>query len=109
MASASRGVNVMTLLLPKLTPPVDAAPGITSRLFAPMLAMVFCTARLLPWPISVMAITAATPMTMPSVVNAERMTLRRSARSGCSCDATGELVHGFVFGVCVFVITWFFS
>src|SRR5262245_55019688 len=32
-----------------------------------------------PSPISAMAMTAATPMTMPSVVNAERMTLRRRA------------------------------
>ena len=31
-----------------------------------------------PWPISIMAITAATPMMMPSVVRADRMTLRRS-------------------------------
>ena len=35
-----------------------------------------------PWPISIMAMTAATPMTMPSVVRAERMTLRRSAWRG---------------------------
>ena len=70
----------MTLPLPKLTPPLDAVPGMTSRLLAPMLAMVFCTAVLEPWPISVMAMTAATPMMMPSVVSAERMTLRRRAR-----------------------------
>ena len=29
------------------------------------------------WPISIMAMTAATPMTMPSVVRAARMMLRR--------------------------------
>ena len=51
----------------------------TRRLLAPMLAIVFCTAWVEPWPISVMAITAATPMTMPSVVRAERKTLRRMA------------------------------
>ncbi len=45
-----------------------------------MLAMVFCTAVLEPWPISVMAMTADTPMMMPSVVRAERITLRRKAR-----------------------------
>ena len=76
MASASCGVSVMTLPLPKLTPPLAAVPGMISRLLAPMLAMVFCTAMLEPWPISVMAMTAATPMMMPSVVSAERMTLR---------------------------------
>src|SRR4051794_26486665 len=51
------------------------------RLLAPMLSMVFCTAALEPWPISVMAITAATPMTMPRAVSAERRALRRKARS----------------------------
>ena len=81
MASASCGVSVMTLPLPKVTPPLDAVPGMTSKLLAPMLAMVFCTAMAEPWPISVMAMTADTPMTMPSVVSDERITLRRRARS----------------------------
>ncbi len=42
-----------------------------------MLAMVRWTALDEPWPISIMAMTAATPMTMPSVVRAARRTLRR--------------------------------
>src|SRR6266436_5837581 len=45
-----------------------------------MLEIVFWIAVDDPWPISVMAITAPTPMMMPSVVRAERMTLRRRAR-----------------------------
>jgi hypothetical protein len=69
---------VMMLPMPKLTPPELAVPGMISRLLAPMLRIVCCTAALAPWPISTMAMTAATPMTMPSVVSAERMTFRLS-------------------------------
>ena len=78
-ASASWGVRVMTLPLPKLMPALDAVPGWTSRLLAPMLAMVCWMAVEDPLPISIMAMTAATPMMMPRVVNTERMTLRRRA------------------------------
>src|SRR5947209_2880814 len=41
--------------------------------------MVRFTAELVPCPISVMAMTAATPMMMPRAVSAERMMLRRRA------------------------------
>ena len=77
MASASWGVRVMTLPAPKLTPPLAAVPGKTRRLLAPMLAMVAWMALDEPLPISIMAMTAATPMTMPRVVRAARMMLRR--------------------------------
>ena len=86
---ASSGVSVMMLPAPKLTPPLAAVPGMTSRLLAPMLAMVFWMAADEPLPISIMAMTAATPMMMPSVVSAARMMLRRRARnavSGCASD-----------------------
>src|SRR6266702_3707222 len=49
------------------------------RLFAPMLRMVWATAAFEPCPISTIAMTAETPMTIPSVVRAERMTLRPRA------------------------------
>ena len=45
-----------------------------------MVAMVCWIAREDPFPISIMAITAATPITIPSVVSAARMTFRRNAR-----------------------------
>ena len=80
MAWASSGVSVMTLPEPKLTPPLAAVPGWMRRLLAPMLAIDFWMAFDEPLPISIMAITAPTPMTMPRVVNAARMGLRRSAR-----------------------------
>ena len=47
-----------------------------------MLAMLCSTAFREPSPISIMAMTAAMPMMIPSAVSAERSRLRRSARSG---------------------------
>ena len=44
-----------------------------------MLAIVFCMAVFEPWPISVMAITAPTPMITPRAVRAERILFRRKA------------------------------
>ena len=44
-----------------------------------MLAIVFCTAAFEPSPISVMAITAPTPMITPRAVSAERILFRRKA------------------------------
>ena len=46
-----------------------------------MLEMAFWMAAEEPAPISIMAMTAATPMTMPSVVSMARIGLRRSAFS----------------------------
>jgi hypothetical protein len=63
-----------------VTPPVAAVPGITRTVLAPMLAMVRWMAMDEPLPISIIAITAAMPMTMPSVVSTARVTFRRSAR-----------------------------
>jgi hypothetical protein len=64
---------------PKLTPPLAAVPGTTNKTLAPMVAMVFRIAAEEPVPISIMAMTAPTPMTMPRVVNSARIGLRRSA------------------------------
>ena len=49
----------MTLPAPKLMPPLEAAPDWTISVLAPMLAMLFCMAAFEPWPISIMAMTAA--------------------------------------------------
>jgi hypothetical protein len=80
MASQSSGVRVMTLPAPKLTPPLAAVPGMMSRLLAPMLAIVFWMASDDPAPISIMAMTAATPMMMPSVVRPALRGFRPRAR-----------------------------
>src|SRR5439155_1337556 len=61
--------------------PLAAWPGMIWRLFAPRLAIAFSFSAEMPLPISIIAMTAAIPMTMPTQVNAERMMFRRSARS----------------------------
>ena len=71
----------MPLPPPKVTPPLDAVPGMICNRFAPMLA-IDCFMRLDdPLPISITAITAAMPMMMPSAVRTERKIFRRSATS----------------------------
>jgi hypothetical protein len=58
-----------------------------------MLAMLFCKAAFEPWPISIIAITAPTPMITPRAVKTDRMVLRCRAPSavrsvgGKSADA----------------------
>jgi hypothetical protein len=56
------------LVDPKGTPPLEAAPGLTSRTLAPMLEMLFR-----------MADDDPAPITMPKVVSMARRGLRRSA------------------------------
>ena len=79
ICSPSVGVSVGRLPEPKLTPLLAAAPGKMIRLLAPMLAIVFWMAVFEPWPMPVMAMTAATPMITPSAVSAERILFRRKA------------------------------
>jgi hypothetical protein len=92
IASASSGVNVGELPPPKLTPPLAACPGMTKRLFAPRLWILSATARFDPWPISTIAITAATPITIPSVVRADRKTFRRKARKASDTEPGRNLM-----------------
>src|SRR5438067_2277547 len=56
--------------------------------------MVWATAAFDPWPISTIAMTAATPMTMPSVVRADRMILRlRALRARRSTLISTVMTH----------------
>src|SRR3954466_14714763 len=80
IVSQSCGVSVKELPAPKLTPLVAAAPGNIIRLLAPMLATLLRIISDDPWPMLLMAITAPTPIIMPSVVSTARITLRRRAR-----------------------------
>ena len=48
-----------------------------TSLWAPMLAILFSIAAFEPWPISVMAMTAATPIITPRAVRVDRSLLRR--------------------------------
>ena len=55
-------------------------PGSTMRRFVPIEAKALSTRAFAPSPIATIAMTAATPMTMPSVVKNERVLFRKSAR-----------------------------
>jgi hypothetical protein len=61
---------VVLLPDPKVTPPLEAAPGLKFRTSAPIVEMVFWIAEEEPAPISIMAITAATPMGQKEVIGA---------------------------------------
>ncbi len=56
-------------------------PGLTKRRFVPISVNLCSTSALAPWPILTMAITAPTPMMMPSAVRKERILLRLRAMS----------------------------
>ena len=81
IASASSGVSVLMLPLPRLTPFRDAAPAWTTMLSTPVLVKSTRIADQAPVPISAIAKSDPTPMMIPSVVSAERRALRRSERS----------------------------
>ena len=65
---------------PVRKPPEFWLPAERMSIFVPMLAICCCTCCCAPCPTLTMAITAATPMMMPSMVSAERSLLRASAR-----------------------------
>ena len=64
-------------------PLAAAAPGRIIRLLAPRLAMDFFTAVAEPLPISIMAMTAPTPMTMPSVVSTAAWVAAQGPQARC--------------------------
>jgi hypothetical protein len=75
IASVSSGV---TLPGPKLAPALEAAPGLKFRTLAPIAEKVFWIAAEEPAPISIMAMAASTPMTIPT----EEGLIDRSALDG---------------------------
>ena len=79
MASQSAPVSVMPEPAPAETPARWSATERTMITLEPMLAILeeICSAA--PLPISIIVMTAAMPITMPSIVSSDRVTLRRSA------------------------------
>jgi hypothetical protein len=59
----------------------ELAPGSTCKTLAPREPMVCWMAAALPLPISIMAMTAAMPITIPRHVRAERNKFRRKSRT----------------------------
>ena len=60
-------------------PPEFAAPGVTMSMLLPRLAIESSTLLLTPMPMETMAMTAATPMMMPSMVRMERSLFANSS------------------------------
>src|SRR5512139_582502 len=79
MALASSTVSVGTVPLPNRNPPLVELPDITISMFDPILAIRSAMTDLAPDPTAIMAITAPTPMMIPSMVRAERILLTISA------------------------------
>src|SRR3990170_3671549 len=80
IASASANVSVDCVPEPIRTPPAVVAPGSTIRILPPMLEMNSEILLLAPAPTATIAITAPTPMMIPSMVRAERILFTQSAR-----------------------------
>ncbi len=81
MARASASTSVLTLPVPARTPPWTLLPGKTIKTLVPKLAICERIVDLAPSPMATMAITAPTPMMMPSMVRNARSLLRARARS----------------------------
>ena len=75
IAVASSSVSVGALPLPMRNPPCAAEPDSTMNRLLPIEAIDRLTESSTPRPIASIRITAATPMTMPSIVSAARMRL----------------------------------
>src|SRR5918997_1047880 len=72
IAAASSSVRVEAAPAPSRAPPWVTLPGVTMARLAPSERICRSTRFRAPAPIATMAITAATPMTMPSTVRSER-------------------------------------
>ena len=79
IAARSSQVSVGNDPKPPCEPPAVVVPDITMSRFEPIAANDFSTIALAPSPIATIAITAPTPMMMPSVVRNDRSLLRISA------------------------------
>ena len=77
---ASDSEIVTALPVPMRNPELVRLPGRTMIVLLPMLAICCWMRCFAPEPMAAVAITAATPITMPSMVSAERSLLTCSAR-----------------------------
>jgi hypothetical protein len=88
IASRSSTVSVLVPVspVPLRTPPTFCAPALTKSRLVPMLSICACTEADAPWPMLTIAITAETPMMMPSMVSAARILLRTKRAKGDAND-----------------------
>src|SRR6185437_272776 len=80
MALISSFTRVLVAPPPRRIPPLLTLPELMYSRLVPMDAIWFCTCCSAPCPRPTVAITAPTPMMMPSMVSSERILLRVSAR-----------------------------
>src|SRR5215469_11494371 len=100
MASASAAVNVTLEPAPAAAPPLRVLPGMIVSRLVPSPASWLLTDALAPSPSATMAMTAATPMMMPSVVRMLRPLLdRNSATADAQSRILCRLRGGLRFGV----------
>src|SRR5262249_46264278 len=85
--------------VPLRTPPTFCAPALTKSRLVPMLSICACTEADAPWPILTIAITAETPMMMPSMVRAARILLRTRARK-----ATRMIIKRVIFKLLLVIV-----
>ncbi len=91
IACASSSVSVCAAPVPSRTPLAVVEPGKTSIRFEPRFFSCSRTRSCAPPPMASIAITAATPMIMPSIVSDDRSLLMRSAFS-----ATRKTIRAFI-------------
>src|SRR5665213_3292520 len=95
MAAASSGVSVLALPCPWRTPPCEKLPALTMIMLVPVDWICDSIDVCAPVPRATIVITAATPMIMPSIVNAVRSVLRlralRAMRNTMKIDMCGLL------------------
>src|ERR1035441_10379723 len=72
MSVASAWDNVTALPVPSRTPELLVLPGVMMMMLLPMLAIWSWMRWVAPEPIATVAMTLATPITMPSMVSADR-------------------------------------
>ncbi len=89
MARRSSQVSVGIEPKPPRAPPDCVLPDITISRFEPIDANDASTSALAPSPMATIAMTAPTPMMMPSTVRNERILLRSSARSATRKVSSG--------------------
>src|SRR5579884_1184466 len=88
IAVTSSRTSVLVLPHPNLRPPKFLEPELTKSMLEPRFAICFCTVWSAPCPIPTIAITAPTPMMMPSMVRTERILFRASARKAiCNVES----------------------
>src|SRR3984893_7743222 len=86
MSVASAWDNVTALPVPSRTPELLVLPGVMMMMLLPMLAIWSWIRWVAPEPIDTVAITLETPITIPSMVSAERSLFIVSARNAMPMD-----------------------